>query len=196
MRRSVLLAILLAIPVTAGPVRAQDATRPWSATLYSGPFSTKYILATLSSGRLQPTGAMAGFAVDRKLTKLGWDVSLALEGQMTQTFFGHRDTTFALGPGFVADAPFGWKGTSISVFTGPSYAVDPPAFSIGYRGKIEPSPRKKWLNFVAVEFAVRLAPDSDWDIAGRFYHRSGAFGLYADDVDAGMGIGVGIRRRF
>ena len=82
------------------------------------------------------------------------------------------------------------------MFTGQSYAVDPPDFSIGYGGMIEPSQRKKWLNFVAVEFAFRVVPDSDWEIAGRFYHRSGAFGLYADQVDAGMAVGVGIRRRF
>jgi len=193
MRLLTLFAFLSAILV---PGRAAAADGAWSATLYAGPATTQYILAALSSGSFRPTGAMAGLAVDRKLVPLGWDISLGVEGQVTQTFFGHRDTNFALGPGIVADAPFGWKGTSFSIFSGPSYATDPPAFSYGYGGKIEPSPRKKWLNFVGVEFAARLAPDSDWDVAGRFYHRSGAFGLYADDVDAGMAVGIGIRRRF
>jgi hypothetical protein len=192
------LAILLLLSATAA--RADDAQ--WSATLYAGPATTKYILAVLSSGSFQPTGAMAGLAVDRRhLVDLGWDITFGVEGQVTQTFFGQRDTTFALGPGLEAHEPFGWKGTSFSFYTGPSYATDPPATSIGYGGKIEPSGRKTWLNFVGVEFASRLAPDSDpangnWDIVGRLYHRSGAWGLYAENTDAGMAVGIGIRKRF
>jgi hypothetical protein len=195
MRHFALTVVLLAM-LFPGRVIADSADGPWSATLYAGPATTKFLLAVLSSGSYRPTGAMAGLAVDRKLVPLGWDISLALEGQVTQTFFGQRDTTFALGPGIVAHEPFGWKGTSFSFFTGPSYATDPPATSIGYGGKIEPSGRKKWLNFVGVEFAARLAPESDWDVVGRLYHRSGAFGLYANNTDVGMAVGVGIRGRF
>ena len=79
------------------PVAVQDDREdgPWSATLYLGPASTKYAVATFMSLNMHPTGVMAGLAVDRKLLYLGYDISLAAEGQVTQYFFGHEDTTFA-----------------------------------------------------------------------------------------------------
>jgi hypothetical protein len=185
--------LLLLLGSVAVPAQAE----PWSATFYYGPSTSKYILAVLSSGSYQPTGTTAGFALDRKIVPLGWDISLSFEAQVTETFSGsYRNTTFALGPGIAAHEPFGWKGTELSFYTGPSYATDPLGTGIGYGGKIETVPRKKWLNFVGVEFAARIAPDSDWDVVGRLYHRSGAFGLYAENLDAGMAVGIGIRRRF
>ncbi len=145
---------------------------------------------------MHPTGVMAGLAVDRKLFYLGYDISLAAEGQVTQYFFGHENTTFAFGLGLQCNKLFGFENTSMSVYDGPSFALDPPYTSIGYKGHVWPALRKKFLNFVSMEVAVRLSEQSKWDAVFRFYHRSGMFGVYSDGDDDGVMFGLGIRRRF
>jgi hypothetical protein len=169
---------------------------PWSATLYVGPSSTKFLGAVIQSLHLQPSGAMIGLALDGRLFYLGQGISLAAEGQATEYVFGHKDTSFALGLGFQANDIFNFKRTSFSFYTGPSYATDPPFTSIGYSHHIYPSGRVKFLNYIAIEVAVGPFADSQWEGVFRIYHRSGAFGLYSIGDDDGLMLGWGIRRRF
>jgi hypothetical protein len=58
--------------------------------------------------------------------------------------------------GFQADNLFGYERTSISFYDGPSYALDPPYKSIGYKHREYLSTRKKYLNAIAVEFTFGL----------------------------------------
>jgi hypothetical protein len=145
---------------------------------------------------MQPTGTMVGLAVDRQLVDLGWDISLAGEGQVTQYFFGHPNTTFALGLGLQLNDIFGLNRTSFSGYLGPSYATDPPYTSIGYGGKIWRASRVNFLNFVSIEFAAGIPNHPHWDGVLRIYHRSGLMGVYTDSDDDGMAIGLGIRAHF
>lgn len=196
MRCLALRALVFCVATIVAAQAAHSGDGPWSGTLYFGPSSTKYFVAAALSLKLQPTGGMAGLAVDRKLLYLGSDISLAAEGQVTQYFFGHKNTTFALGLGLQFDKLFGFQHTSLSVYDGPSFATDPPYTSIGYKGRLWPAWRKKFLNYVSVELAVGLSSKSKWDGVFRFYHRSGVFGIYSDGDDDGLMIGIGLRRRF
>jgi hypothetical protein len=81
---------------------------------------------------------MVGVAVDRKLLYLGSDISLAAEGQVTQYFFGHRNTTFALGLGLQFDKLFGFDHTSLSLYTGPSFRANGRTF------RLSPNKDKMW----------------------------------------------------
>ena len=191
---SIVSAIVAAL-VWAGVARAAS-NGPWSATVYFGPSTTKFFGAVFTSGRLQPNAAMLGIAGDGRLLYLGAGISLAGEAEITQTFFGHRNTTVSLGLGFQVNAPFGLDHTRISVYDGPSYAMDPPATAIGYHSIVYPAWRKKFENYVTLEIAVALAPDSDWDVVGRLFHRSGAWGLYTNSDDDGMALGLGLKYRF
>ncbi len=65
---------------------AAEADSPWSATLYAGPSSTKFVTQILG-GDFEVNGGMAGLALDRGLFKLGSGISLAAEVQATE-FFG------------------------------------------------------------------------------------------------------------
>ncbi len=177
------------------PARAAS-NGPWSVTVYFGPSTTKFFGAVFTSGRLQATGAMVGLAGDGRLLYLGEGISLGAEAQFTQYGFGHPNTTLALGLGFQINAPFGLTGNRISVYDGPSYAFDPPYTSIGYRGIIYPAWRKKFENYVTLEYAIALSRDSNWDGVIRMYHRSGAWGLYTESDDDGLSFGLGVKYRF
>ncbi len=195
MRRLTLWAASFYFATMMGAQAAILGASPWSVTLYFGPSSPKFFSWVIRSGRLQATGAMVGLAVDRRLAYLGWGVSLAGEAQITQYGFGHSDTSFALGLGIEAKDPFGISGTRLSAFTGPSYSVDPPLFVI-WDTTFVPAYRKKLLNYVGIEYAVQLPGSEHWSGVFRFYHRSGAFGIYNSQTDDGIALGLGVRYGF
>jgi hypothetical protein len=184
--------LILALTVPAA--HAASINGPLTVTLYAGPSSTKFFGAVLQSLKLQPTGAMVGVAVDGRLLYLGQGISLAGEAQVTQYFWGHENTTVALGLGFQFKDIFGWRRVDWSIYAGPSYATDPPFVSIGYRGRLYPAARNKYLNFVGIEWAVGLGHDSPWQGVFRVYHRSGLYGVYSESDDDGIALGWGIRR--
>lgn len=188
-----LLTLLLLMPFQAC---AAASNGPWSVTAYFGPSTTKFFGAVFTSGRLQPTGVMFGLAADGRLLYLGEGISVAAEGEITQYGFGHPNSTFSFGLGFQINAPFGLDHTRFSVYDGPSYATDPPYTSIGYRNIVYRASRDNFENYVTLEVAVALAPDSNWDVVGRLFHRSGAWGLYTDSDDDGLALGLGVKYRF
>jgi hypothetical protein len=49
---------------------------------------------------------------------------------------------------------------------------------------------------VSAEFAIQIPHTDNWDAVLRLYHRSGAWGLYAVQVDQGTMVGAGLRIRF
>lgn len=176
--------------------QAESSNGPWSATVYFGPASSKFFGAIFTSGRLQANSVMVGIAGDGRLAYLGEGISLAAEAQITQYGFGHSNTTFSLGLGFQVNAPFGLTHTRLSVYDGPSYALDPPYTSIGYHGIVWPAARNKFENYVTLEYAVALSSDTNWDGVIRMFHRSGAWGLYTNSDDDGLAFGLGVKYRF
>ncbi len=172
----------------------------WSATLYAGPGtdhnSTQLIgEPIILYGHNYGSGftvdnVMLGLAVDRRLVSLGWGFSLATEGQLTAYAFGHPYGTGALGLGFQFNG-FPWNAelpTTISGYTGPSYAVNPPRAPL-FKGKA-------LLNYVGIELAIAIPDTHGWDVVGRVYHRSGVWGVYSLADDEGTMIGIGVRKRF
>lgn len=168
----------------------------WSVSIYGATSSTKYFGAVLQDFNLQSREVLAGVALDRKLARLFRDFYLSGELQANQIVIGHPNTTFALMLGFEADKLFGFERTSFSFHAGPSYALDPPYTSIGYKHRIYPSWRKKFLNAIAIEFASGLPFAENWDWTARLYHRSGVFGLYSEGDDDGLALGLGLRYHF
>lgn len=178
----------LALAALACPARAAES--PWSATLYAGPSSTKFVTQILS-GDFEVNGGMVGLAIDRGLFKLGGGVSIGAELQLTQFFGDYVYNTGGFGVGVRFDE-FPWSDslrTTFAVYTGPSYAPNARIIK-------DPVPHQdpKFLNFVSMELGFGVA--RKWDLVTRVYHRSGAWGTYSNTADVGTMIGIGLRRRF
>lgn len=170
---------------------AGDGHTGWSATLYGGPWTQRVVSQIVVDGNFDVSGGMVGMAVDRRLVRLGWGISLAAEGQVTQNFAGPAFTTFAAGLGFRVKLPFALP-SSFAFFTGPSYAVNPPIEQYNTDRHQHP-----FLNYVGIELAVAIPHhERHWDAVLRIYHRSGAWGLYSINADEGSMIGIGLRARF
>jgi hypothetical protein len=192
-----LAAACLPLALCVAPARAAvPSNGPWSVTVYFGPSTTKFFGAVFTSGQFEATGAMLGVAADGRLAYLGEGISLAAEAQITQYAFGHRNTSFAFGLGLQFNAPFGFEHTRLSVYDGPSYALDPPHTAIGYHSIVYPAARVKFLNYISLEYAVAFSAQSNWDYVLRLYHRSGAWGVYSDHDDDGLSFGAGVKYRF
>jgi len=169
--------------VLAPDARAQSL---WSISLYAGP-TTDTITTQIATGHLHIIGAMIGLAGNRRLAKLGAGFSLAAEGQVTQYLTHDPYQTVSLGLGVSYDR-FPWAApTTLAVYVGPSYAFDPPAIG---------GQRHPLLNYVSAEFAIQIPEAPNWDATLRLFHRSGAWGLYAQSFDQGTMVGAGLRYRF
>jgi len=165
---------------------------PWSITVYGGP-ATGTIFTEVLAGRFKWDSGMIGIAADRRLAYLGWGFNLVGEVQLQEYSFGHTYPSAALGLGFEFHH-FPWERqvpTAFSVFTGPTYSIDPP---LNYPPAALGS-RKALLNYVSAEIAVALPETRQWDAVFRIYHRSGAWGIYTIDADEVTVLGVGLRVR-
>ena len=188
---AVLTLVLFLLPVRYA--RAGDGKTGWSATIYGGPASYSRV-SDIFQGDGRINGGMVGFAVDKDLIHLSRDVVIGAEGQLTGYVFDHYYGTAAVGIGLRFDR-FPWDNTSLAVYSGPSYALNPPKLIRNKYGKS--FEMKKFLNYTGVEFAVAVPHhEQHWDMVLRIYHRSGAWGVYSNNVDEGSMIGVGIRARF
>jgi hypothetical protein len=190
------------------PSRAQDssnghpaagADQPWSVTVYGGASSDKFITKFYRDGDLEPDGAMAGLALDRRFLDLGWGFTFEGEGQVVRsTAHGDPNTVFALGVGF-RFRNFPWSDrvpTSLAIYSGPSYATSPSSAGIGSNDQPIAFQRVRYLNYVGVELAVAIPDTDDWDGVLRMFHRSGCYGLYSSAPDASTAFGLGLRARF
>lgn len=174
------------IALSAIPVA--HAKSPWSATLYTGVASNRNFTDILEHG-FSVQNAMIGFSLNRKLIDLGGRVSLSAEGQITQYTLGHNYESAALGIG-VEFSRFPWRWpTTLSIYTGPSYAINPVTTAKHFKGKA-------LLNYLGMELAVGLSKRNNWDGVVRIYHRSGMWGIYSLNYDENSMIGIGIRHRF
>lgn len=180
-----LVGIVLATCLTASGARAGSR---WSATLYAGVGTDRNITDILDSG-FSVQNTMVGFSLDRRLFNLGGGVAVGAEGQLTQYTLGHNYETASLGIG-LEFSRFPWRRrTTLSIYSGPSYAINPVTRAKHFKGKA-------LLNYLGMELAVGLSRNSKWDGVVRVYHRSGMWGIYSLDYDESTVLGIGIRRRF
>lgn len=80
--------------------------------------------------------------------------------------------------------------TSIAYGIGPSYATATPSEEVARAGDSE-----QWLVYWMVEIEFALPAVQDWSAVARLHHRSGAWGLVADDGSSNV-LAIGIKRRF
>ncbi|HEU0096083.1 MAG TPA: hypothetical protein VFQ52_06490, partial [Rhizomicrobium sp.] len=121
--------------------------------------------------------------------------TLVGESGVTRFVSKSDETSIDLGIGARYDFQFLHVPIGVSGFTGPSCADDPPAIATGsFHGRPINFQKNAWLNYVGAEVAVGLA--SNWNAVLRYYHRSGAFGLFQPNADEGSTLSAGIQYRF
>ena len=169
---------------------------PWSASIYVGPWTTKYIGAIVQSFNDHPTAAMAAASLNRRILDLGWGVWVSSDSYVSQTWFGHHDTSYGVGLGLRIDGPLGFRHSTFSVYDGPSWDTSPPHLVLGYHNKVHHGQGHRFLNYLGVEEAVALSREGKWDVIFRILHRSGMFGVYSMGDDESTLLGVGLRYRF
>lgn len=191
--REILAGVAVLTAFVAAPAWAGDGHTGWSTVLYGG-IASNSRASDIVSGNGNLDGGMAGLAVDKSLLNLGWDIHVGAEAEITEYFAGDTYTVGSLGLG-LRFGRFPWNNTSLAIYSGPSYALDPPRVP-DY--KYGPSYRmRKFLNYIGIEFAMAIpGHEQHWDAVLRIYHRSGAWGVYSNNVDEGSVLGVGIRARF
>lgn len=75
------------------------------------------------------------------------------------------------------------------------WATDEPVISTGtFHGQGINSKAVPWLNCVGTEIAIGLVPNVNGVV--RYYHRSGAFGLFEPNADEGSKLGFGVQYQF
>ena len=185
-RTLAIASIVIAFACFPVPGAIADPVRQ-SVTFYAGPATHQYV-SQIVQGHFAVDGMMLGLAYDRQLAKLSADFSLEADIQVTHFFDGRSYSTVAGGLGVRYDASR-WTGqaSSFAFYTGPSYA-GAATRNDGHSNR--------FLEYVGLEFALENINQSEWDGVIRIFHRSGAFGLYAQDADTGSMLGIGLQRRF
>jgi len=173
---------------------ADDAT-PWRLSAYGGVATRNDTTQVFLHGHFHPDGSIVGVSLDRDLADLGWGFTLV--GELGATRFVAKSDEFSadLGIGARYDFHFLTLPIGVSGFTGPSWANDPPAIATGvFHGKPINFKSSAWLNYVGAEVAVGLLPRLDGVV--RYYHRSGAFGLFQPNADEGSALTFGLLYKF
>lgn len=132
---------------------------------------------------------LAGIAASRSLWRFDNGASLEIEGQAVR-HFGEQDHWELNLPvvgrwhGFPWD---NWLDTSIALGIGPSWASKIPKVEAAQEGSSQ-----QWMVYWLGEIEVGF-PSSPWRGMVRLHHRSGAYGVVADEGGSNV-LTVGIRR--
>ncbi len=132
-----------------------------------------------------------GIAASHRIWRYADKISLEIEGQVVRHFGNQDHWEFNL-PLIARWEKFPWNDvidTSVAFGLGPSYATEVPKEEVAKDGDSQ-----QWLVYWVFELAMGL-PGSDWRGTFRLHHRSGAFGIVADDGGSNV-LAVGLKRQF
>jgi hypothetical protein len=172
-----------------------DDAEPWRISAYGGVATRLDTTDIFLHGHFHPDGSLIGISLDRDLAVLGSGFTLVGEANSTHFVAKSDETSLELGLGIrYAFRLFG-DPVNVSGFTGPSWASDEPVIPTGtFHGVDINYKTVPWLNYVGAEIAIGIAPE--WNGVVRYYHRSGAFGLFEPNADEGSTLGFGLQYHF
>ncbi len=134
---------------------------------------------------------LAGFAISHGIGRIDPRFGFEIEGQVVHHFGDQDHWEFNL-PVVARWKAFPWDDvvdTSVAFGIGPSYASEKPKVEVANRGDSQ-----RWLVYWMAEIEVG-PPDKDWSALFRLHHRSGAFGLVADEGGSNALV-IGLKQRF
>ena len=189
-----IVAILIVIILMTACINEVNAEQDFAVTLYGGQM-------TDGSSSEVIAGQVSFIDAYVVVGALSWTfaryyddaLSLELEGQIGK-WFGEQDNWEANLPVAIRWSAFPWDdyvSTSLAFGLGVSYAFSLPEAEVDINDST-----KQFLIYWYGEIAIG-PPDSDWAFIFRLHHRSGGFGLIADQWNGGSNaISAGLRYRF
>lgn len=168
---------------------------PWRLSVYGGIGTRLDTSDIFLGGHFHPDGSQIGISLDRDLAELGSGFTLVGEAGATRFVAKSSETSAEIGLGVRYDFTLLGDPVSLAGFTGPSWATGEPTIPTGTFHGVGINFRKvPWLNYVGTEIAFHLT--GSWNGVIRYYHRSGAFGLFEPNADEGSTIGFGVQYSF
>ena len=134
---------------------------------------------------------LVGLAASRGIGRFDHRFGFEIEGQVVHHFGDQDHWEFNL-PIIGRWKAFPWDAvvdTSLAFGIGPSYASEKPKVEVANDGA-----SRRLLVYWMMEIEVG-ALDTDWSAIFRLHHRSGAFGLVADEGGSNAMV-IGLRHRF
>ena len=187
-----MMALVMSHPATAGEDSASNKDRPSAVAIFGGIITDNKWEDTVAPWNLDYrdstfVGLAASHVIGRFDDRLGFEI----EGQVIRHFGDQDHWEFNL-PIIARWKAFPWDevvDTSMAFGIGPSYASKKPKVEIDNDGD-----SRRVLVYWMIEIEVG-PPDKAWRAILRLHHRSGAFGLVADEGGSNA-IVIGLRRRF
>ena len=134
---------------------------------------------------------LVGLAISHGIGPIDPRFGFEIEGQVVHHFGDQDHWEFNL-PVVARWKAFPWDDvvdTSVAFGIGPSYASEIPKVEVANRGDSQ-----RLLVYWMAEIEVG-PPDKDWSALFRLHHRSGAFGLVADEGGSNALV-IGLKQRF
>lgn len=139
-----------------------------------------------------PDSWLVALAGSKELGRVFDHLVIELEGQVVR-HLGEQDHWEFNVPVVFRWEKFPWDNvvdTSLAYGIGPSYATKVPAEEAARKGDSQ-----QWLVYWMFEIGLGLPQSQNWSVIARLHHRSGAWGVVADDGGSNV-LALGLKRRF
>lgn len=179
------------VRITENKKRATETIRS-ALTLFGGAMTDNKWEDIFRPGKIDfRDTTLLGIAASRRIWDFEETLSMEIEGQVVR-YFGDQDNWEFNLPLVVRWHVFPWDkwiDTSFALGIGPSYASEIPREEVTREGS-----SARWLVYWLAELEFGL-PSSLWRGIFRLHHRSGAYGIVADEGGSNS-LTVGLRRHY
>jgi len=186
--------VLLCTWLLISGAEARDTDARWNAfTLYGGRLTANVWEEVFNPEELAFVDAyLVAATLSRRLGGYRDLLSYELEGQLVR-HFGDQDLWEMNALATLRWEPFWWDehlDTSLAFGLGPSYASETPQVEVAIDGESQ-----RFMVYWMLEFAFSPPSHSRFALVTRLHHRSGAYGLVADEGGSNA-LALGLRYRF
>ncbi len=187
-----LVGLVLPYAAVAGESSGSSNDKPTAIAVFGGLVTDNNWEDTLAPWDLDYRESLiAGLAISHRIGRFDHRLSFEIEGQVVRHFGDQDHWEFNL-PIVGRWKAFSWDevvDTSLAFGIGPSYASVISEVEV-----INGGDSQRWLVYWMAEIEVG-PPDRGWSTIFRIHHRSGAFGVVADEGGSNALV-IGFRQRF
>lgn len=167
----------------------------WYTSLYAGRFSHTVLIANLQFDHDFEDSDVYVLSLGKEMGRYQEAIAFEIEGQIGSHagIENHQEMNLVLTLRWL---PFFWDhiiDTSFAFGNGISYATQEPALEAQ---DADQGHTAQWLYYILLEWSFTVPRHPQWDLFWRIHHRSGIWGLLADNNAGSNFVGFGLRYRF